>query len=88
MDSKQKFSGDDVPLLSTPFEYRRVDGKLLYLTITKPDIAYTVQTLSQYMSKPNENHLQAVHRLLRYLKSTIGQGLFYSSNNNLKLHSD
>lgn len=62
----------DASLLSNPSEYRSVVGKLMYLTITRPDISYVVQTLTQCMSKPNESHLQVVHRLLRYLKSTIG----------------
>lgn len=39
------------------------------------------------MSKPNTAHLVVVHGLLRYIKSNVGQGIFYPSNNNLKLQA-
>lgn len=58
--------------------YRRLVGKLLYLTITRPDIAYSIQQLSQFLYCPTIDHLVAAHRVLRYIKGSIGQGLFYS----------
>lgn len=85
MDSKQKFANLDSPLLKDPTEYRRLVGRLIYLTITRPDIAYSLQTLSQYMSQPTEAHLNAAHRLLRFLKQSIGKGVFLSATTTLKL---
>lgn len=79
MYNTNRFKTHDAPLLENPSEYRRIMGKLLYLTVTRPNISYTVQIISQYMSCPNEFHMSAVHRLLRFLKSTIGQGPFYSA---------
>lgn len=53
--------------------YRRLINRLLYLTITCPDICYNVQTLSQFMSHPTDFHLLAAHKILKYLKAAPGQ---------------
>ncbi|XP_019177874.1 PREDICTED: uncharacterized protein LOC109173072 [Ipomoea nil] len=72
-------------LLDNPGIYRRLVGKLLYLTNTRPDISYAVQQLSQFVDKPRHTHLTAAHRVLRYLKGSPGNGLFYSSNSDIKV---
>jgi hypothetical protein len=72
-------------LLEDITEYRRLVGRLIYLTISRPDIAYFVNKLSQYVSKPRVPHLQAAHHLLRYLKATTGQGIFFPAVPNLKV---
>uniref|UniRef100_A0A3Q7GD21 Reverse transcriptase Ty1/copia-type domain-containing protein n=1 Tax=Solanum lycopersicum TaxID=4081 RepID=A0A3Q7GD21_SOLLC len=61
-------------------KYQRLIGKLLYLTMTRPDIAFIVQVLSQYMHSPKSSHMEAALRVVRYIKGTAGLGLFMSSN--------
>ncbi|GAU46826.1 hypothetical protein TSUD_100440 [Trifolium subterraneum] len=68
-----------------PTVYRRLIGRLLYLTHTRPDIAYTVSKLSQFLAKPTIEHMLAALHVLKYLKQSPGQGLFYSSNSPLTL---
>ncbi|GAV70402.1 LOW QUALITY PROTEIN: hypothetical protein CFOL_v3_13900, partial [Cephalotus follicularis] len=51
--------------------YRRLVGRLIYLTHTRPDIAFIVSVVSQYMHDPHSSHLKAVYRILRYLKSSL-----------------
>lgn len=66
---------------------RRLLGRLLYLTITRPDITYAVNTLSQFVSAPKQIHMDVVDRILRYLKMTPGQGILLSGSSNLKLEA-
>ena len=52
---------------------------------TRPDIAFAVHNLSQFISAPTTHHQQAVSRLLRYLKGTPGEGLYFSHTSSLHL---
>ncbi|KAJ9535711.1 hypothetical protein OSB04_un001137 [Centaurea solstitialis] len=73
------------PPLRDPTLYRHLVGSLVYLTVTRPDIAYAVHTVSQFMSAPCSDHYATVLRILRYLKSTMFHGLFFSSTSSLIL---
>lgn len=57
--------------------YRQLVGSLIYLTLTRPDISYTVGVMSRYMQNPKKSHLEGVRRILRYVKSTLGYGSFF-----------
>ena len=58
--------------------YRQLIGGLQYITITRPDLAYSVNKLCQYMHSPSTSHWQALKRVLRYLQHTKLYGLFFS----------
>ncbi|CAL2255023.1 unnamed protein product [Prunus armeniaca] len=64
-------------------QYQRLVERLIYLSHTRPDIAYAVSVVSQFMHSPSEVHRDAVNRILRYLKSTHGKGLMYSKQGHL-----
>lgn len=80
-----KLSSNKGTILHDPGPYRRLLGTLLYLTMTRPDISYTVQQLSQYVASPRDTHIQATLHLLKYLKGTVTKGLFYPVQPHLKL---
>ncbi|XP_020238332.1 uncharacterized protein LOC109817487 [Cajanus cajan] len=65
--------------------YRRLVGRLIYLTNTRPDITHVVQQLSQFMAHPMTAHSQAAFRVLRYLKSSPGSGIFLLTHGDLRL---
>ena len=78
---------EDQELLSNPERYRRLVGKLNYLTITRPDISFAVSVLSQYMKDPRLPHWEAVIRIMRYLKSHPGYGLLRKANSHLQVEA-
>ena len=57
--------------------YRSMIGSLLYLMASKPDIMFSVCLCARFQSCPKESHLIAVKCIIKYLKSTIGMGLWY-----------
>ncbi|RVW42603.1 Retrovirus-related Pol polyprotein from transposon TNT 1-94 [Vitis vinifera] len=65
--------------------YQRLVGKLIYLSHTRPDIAYAVSVVSQFMHCPSEEHMEAVIRILRYLKSSPRKGLMFSKNDHVRV---
>ncbi|RVW11935.1 Retrovirus-related Pol polyprotein from transposon RE1 [Vitis vinifera] len=65
--------------LGDPGRYRRLVGKLNYLTITRPDISFPVSVVSQFLQSPCDSHWDAVIRILRYIKSTPSQGVLYEN---------
>jgi hypothetical protein len=85
LDSSFKLSQDS----STTFEdiegYRRLIGKLLYLTTTRPDISFAVQQLSQFLSSPTITHYDTACRIVRYLKGSPGRGLFFPRASSLQI---
>jgi hypothetical protein len=85
MESNLKLNQTSGTLLQDPTSYRRLVGRLLYLTITRPDISFLVQVLSKFMDAPRQPHMHAAIQVLRYLKSAPAQGLFYPSNSPLYL---
>lgn len=85
-----KLAMDDKDPKVDATHYRRLIGRLLYLQATRPDIAYSVNILSQFVSDPRKNHMDALFRILRYLKATPGQGILLPKEGgvNLVAYSD
>uniref|UniRef100_A0A2N9J915 CCHC-type domain-containing protein n=1 Tax=Fagus sylvatica TaxID=28930 RepID=A0A2N9J915_FAGSY len=65
--------------------YRQLVGSLVYLTVTRPDIAHAVHLVSQFLSAPHSTHYAAVLHILRYIKGTMFHGLHFSAHSTLDL---
>lgn len=70
--------GEHDPLVDQT-AYQKLIGKLLYLNMTRPDISYSVQTLSQFLQQPKNSHMEAVLRIVRYIEKNPGQGILLTS---------
>lgn len=85
MEQYLKLLPPDGTSLPDPTQYRCLMGQLLYLTITHPDIAFSVNFLSQFMQHPRTSHMDAAFHVLRYLRGTINHGIFLSSSSSLHM---
>ena len=64
--------------LSGPIKYRSLVGALQYLTFTRPNLAFSVHQLCQFMSNPTTIHLEAAKKVVRYLRGTLHHGISFS----------
>ena len=65
--------------------YHQMNGSLMYLTNTRPDICFAVNTLSQFLTDPRHVHLIAAKHILRYLRGIVDYGLKYDVNQKINL---
>ncbi|XP_074290212.1 uncharacterized protein LOC141616943 [Silene latifolia] len=87
MEPSHQLGTSTAPPLEDPQPYRLLVGRLVYLTITRPELIYSVHILAQFMNAPRTDHWQAVLQVVRFLKTNPGQGLLFRSNNDLSLHA-
>ncbi|RVW49109.1 Retrovirus-related Pol polyprotein from transposon RE1 [Vitis vinifera] len=79
MDPNVKLVPGQGEPLGDPGRYRRLVGKIELSHITRPDIFFPVSVVSQFLQSPCDSHWDAVIRILRYIKSTPGQGVLYEN---------
>ncbi|KAH9718181.1 retrovirus-related pol polyprotein from transposon RE1 [Citrus sinensis] len=82
-------TSDQVPVDKR--RYQRLIGRLMYLSHTRPDLAYALSVVSQFMHNPGEQHMKAVMRILRYLKTNPGKGIIFAKNedySNIEVYTD
>lgn len=79
MDVNLKLSHEDGELLPDASCYRRLIGRLLYLTITRPDLTYAINKLSQYVFMRRVPHMEVATNVLKYINGA-GQGMLYGSD--------
>nr|GEY21447.1 hypothetical protein [Tanacetum cinerariifolium] len=78
----------DADLEGTPTDqttYRRMIGGLMYLTASRPDIAYFSFVCARYQARPTVKHLKEVKRIFRYLRQSYNKGLWYLKDFGFKL---
>nr|XP_011469003.1 PREDICTED: uncharacterized protein LOC105352842 [Fragaria vesca subsp. vesca] len=67
-------------------QFRSLVGCLQYLTFTRPDITYAINSMCQFLHSPTQIHLYAAQRVLRYVKGTISQGIHFRRGVNASQH--
>ena len=82
MSSFTKLNVDSSGVEVSPTLYRSIIGSLLYLTASRPDIAFNVGVCARYQANPKESHLTAVKRIIRYINGISDYGLWYSKDSN------
>ncbi|XP_021824947.1 uncharacterized protein LOC110765996 [Prunus avium] len=80
MASSTKLSKIGGEPLANPQQYRSIAGALQYVTLTRPELAFSVNKVCQFMYNPTTEHWTAVKRILRYLKHTLSHCLFLSKS--------
>ena len=85
MDTNLKLLTDESLELVDVTQYIQIIGSLMYLTNTRLDICFTVNTLSQYLIQPRWVHLVAAKHVMRYLKGTIDFGIYYDGSHEYRL---
>ena len=83
LDANQKLELSKPEEVVNIGKFQCLVGKLIYLSLTRPDIAFPVSMLSQFMHSPSQRHFEAAYRVVRYLKGTPGKGLLFRKNNDL-----
>jgi len=71
LEQNVKLSADEGDLVEDTTMYVRIVGSLIYMTILRPDLSYAVRVVSQFMQTPQKPHLDAVRRILKYIKHTL-----------------
>ncbi|GJV51915.1 hypothetical protein Tco_1447656 [Tanacetum coccineum] len=61
-------------------KYRSMIGGLMYLTASRPNIAFATFVCARYQARPTKKHLKEVKRIFRYLRQSINKGLLYSKD--------
>ncbi len=86
LEQNVKFNADEGDLVEGTTMYRCIVGSLIYMTITRLDLNYAIGVVSQFMQTPRKPHLDAVRRILRYIKHTLQCGIFYEAKSQLQVH--
>ena len=82
MSFSAKLNCDAAGVEVDPTLYRSMIGSLLYLTASRPDIAFSVGVCARFQAAPKESHLTAVKRIIRYINGTSDYGIWYSRDSN------
>ncbi|XP_019104867.1 uncharacterized mitochondrial protein AtMg00810-like [Beta vulgaris subsp. vulgaris] len=85
MEQKHQLALAEGPLFDDPERYRRLIGRLIYLVMSRPDLAYVVHILSQFMQAQKVVHWDAALHVVRYLKKNLRQGILFRSDSALCL---
>ncbi|CAM8902523.1 unnamed protein product [Rhodiola kirilowii] len=80
-----KITKDDAGTKVDQTLYMSMIGSLLYLTVSRPDIANAVGVCARYQGNPKESHLLQVKRVIKYVYRTAEFGIWYTNDTNPSL---
>jgi hypothetical protein len=86
LDQNVKLSANEGNLVEDTTMYKRIIGSLIYMIITRLDLSYVVRVVSQFLQTPRKPHLDAVRRILKYIKHILHCGIFYEAKSQLQVH--
>ncbi|MCO5605894.1 hypothetical protein L7F22_060080 [Adiantum nelumboides] len=86
LDQNLKLRFDEGEVLDDATMYRRIVGSFIYMTILRLDLSYAVGLVSEFMQLPRKPHLDAVRRILRYVRATLDYALFYDASTQVQVH--
>jgi hypothetical protein len=78
-----KLSANGSELVESIIMYRFIVKNLIYITITRPNLNYTIGVVSQFKQTPQKSHLDVVKHILKYIKHTMQHGIFYEVGSHL-----
>ena len=87
MTTSTKLHVDEVGKAVDQETYRSMIGSLLYLTISRPDIQFSVCLCARFQANPKESHLIVVKRIFRYLFEMINVRLWSPRSCEFTLHA-
>ena len=87
MEARPQFWDTSSPLWEDANRYQRLLGKLIYVTVTRPDIVYAVSVLSYFMQEPRQVHWEGALRVLVHIKRALGRGLIYPRHSHLRIEA-
>lgn len=79
-ETSHRLKEDDSERLINAGRYQRLVRRLIYLSLTRPDITYAMSVISQFMHAPTQDHLEAAYRVFKYLKGYPGKGILYKKH--------
>ena len=85
MQVKHDLKFEEEVNLANKERYQWLVGKLIYLSHTRSNISYAVGVISQFMHQPQEDHMEATMRIVRYLKGTPGSGIMFQKHGHLNI---
>jgi hypothetical protein len=85
METKLKLLVDTSSELVDATMYKQIIGSLMYLTNTRPNICFVLNTLSQNLVEPRRVHLVVAKHVMRYLKGMLDFGLCYNGYQEFRL---
>lgn len=75
--TRLKLSKDDDGSTIDPMLFKRLDGRLMYLNVTRPNIMYEVRMISIFMESPKDSHWKESKRIMRYVNGTKDLSIMY-----------